>query len=300
MLGGEGLVRGSARLARLLGVSTLVIGLTLVSFGTSAPELAVSLIAAARGASLIAVGNAVGSNICNIGLILGLSALIRPLKIEWSLVKGEVPFLLVASSVFYLLAFNRGMEKSDGVLLFLGFLVFLAFIYRRKGKALEVEVSLVESVPSEGKAKALAKGALLTLGGLGILLLGGEVAVSSGREIARWMRVSEGVIGLSIVAVGTSLPELAVSTIAAARKEYHISVGNILGSNTFNLLAVVGLASLIRPLPLEREWLLVQIPVMLFFSLALLPIMWDKSIRRWEGALLLGCYGTFVLWLFRG
>jgi len=292
--GAEGLVRGSANLARALRIRPVIVGLTVVAFGTSAPELVVSLLAAARRSEALAVGNVVGSNIANIGLILGLAAILRPLRVERGLIKREVPMMLAASFLFYGFAWSGAINRIFGGILFAGLLVFLLYsASTAKESGVESQESRVRTEDSGLKTQLL-----LLLGGLGGLLGGAQLLVGSAVYLARAIGVSEGIIGLTLVAGGTSLPELATSVVAAIKKEADISVGNIIGSNLFNILAVVGLVSLVRPLPVEPRWLLVQFPVMLLLSLALLPIMWDHKIIRWEGGLLLAAYLAFLIWIF--
>ncbi len=304
-VGAEGFVRGSAGLAERLGISRLVIGLTLVAFGTSAPELAVSLLAALKGTTALAVGNVVGSNIANIGLILAIAALIRPLKVRSSIVRREVPFMIAVSLLFYLLALNGAISRFDGGVLIatLGLFLALMFVYRAEGLLEESEGSLETPLPlkaSPSKTKALVLSSLLALGGLLVLLVGARLLVDSAVVLARAFGISEGVIGLSLVAVGTSLPELATSVVAALRRETAISVGNIVGSNIFNLLSVIGLVALVQPLPVAGDWLRLEIPVMLLFSLALVPVLGKQArVERWEGGLLLVGYFAFLAWILR-
>ena len=298
-LGAEGFVRGSARLAELLGISRWVIGLTLVAFGTSAPELAVSLLAALRGTPDLAVGNVVGSNVANVGLILAVAALLRPLEVRSSLVRREVPFMLLISLLFYGLALNGTISRLDGGVLVLALGAFLVLMYVYRSEGLPDEPAASRAQP-RGRGKALALNAALALGGLLVLLGGARLLVDSAVALARALGVSEGIIGLSLVAVGTSLPELATTVVAALRREMAISVGNIVGSNVFNLLSVIGIVALVRPLPVTPEWLTREIPLMLLFSFALLPLMGRGSrVERWEGMLLLLGYVGFLVWVFR-
>ena len=300
-LGAEGFVRGSARLAELLGISRWVIGLTLVAFGTSAPELAVSLLAALKGTPDLAVGNVVGSNVANIGLILAIAALLRPLEVRTSLVRREVPFMLLISLLFYGLALNGTISRLDGGVLVLALGVFLGlmYVYRAEG-VLDEGLEVAPGAASPQRGRALAGSAVLALGGLLVLLGGARLLVDSAVALARALGVSEGIIGLSLVAVGTSLPELATTVVAALRREMAISVGNIVGSNVFNLLSVIGFVALVRPLPVIPEWLTREIPLMLLFSFALLPVMGRGfRVERWEGMLLLLGYVAFLVWVFR-
>jgi len=292
--GAEGLVRGASNLARALHIRPVIVGLTVVAFGTSAPELIVSLLAAVRRSEALAVGNVVGSNIANIGLVLGIAALIRPLRVERGLIRREVPMMLAASFLFYGFAWSGTISRTFGGILFAGLLVFLLY------SALTAKESGVESQESRVRTEdsGLKTQLLLLLGGLGGLLGGAQLMVGSAVYLARAIGVSEGIIGLTLVAGGTSLPELATSIVAALKREANLLVGNIIGSNLFNILAVAGLVSLVRPLPVEQGWLFFQFPAMLLFSLALLPIMWDHKISRWEGGLLLAAYLAFLARLF--
>jgi len=309
--GAEGLVRGAAELARAFRIRPVIIGLTVVAFGTSAPELVVSLIAAVRRSEALAVGNIVGSNIANVGLILGLAALLRPLRVEQGLIRKEVPMMLAASFLLWGLAWDLSIGRVEGGLLFSGLLAFI--LYSIRGAKLQ-EMDGADSqgakrprglkqagageAPAPAGSKAILRNALLVVIGLGGLLLGAQLLVRSAVAIARAIGVSEGIIGLSLVAVGTSLPELATSAVAAVKREADISVGNIVGSNLFNILSVIGLVALVRPLPVEPSWLTLQFPVMLLFSLALLPIMVGGRISRLEGGVLFAGYVAFLAWLF--
>lgn len=298
-LGAEGFVRGSARLAELLGISRWVIGLTLVAFGTSAPELAVSLLAALKGTPDLAVGNVVGSNVANIGLILAIAALLRPLEIRSSLVRREVPFMLLISLLFYGLALNGEIGRLDGGILVLALIVFLGLMYLFRAEGV-LDDPASETPQGQGRGKALVRNAVFAVGGLLVLLGGARLLVDSAVALARALGVSEGIIGLSLVAVGTSLPELATTVVAALRREMAIGVGNIVGSNIFNLLSVIGIVALVSPLPVIPEWLSREIPLMLLFSFALIPIMGRRfRVERWEGALLLLGYIAFLIWIYQ-
>ena len=303
--GGELLVRGSTSLAKNLGVSTLIIGLTVVAFGTSAPELAVNITAALRGQSGISFGNIVGSNIANLGLILGLAAFVRPLDILRSMAVRDIPLMLAATvavvllSIRSLLGGQGTLGRVDGVLLLAGFGVFLALTLRRamserRGSAVARRASR-EASDREPSSMPLAL--LLTLLGLVGVLLGGRWTVVGATAIARSLGVGEEIIGLSIVAVGTSLPELAASLTAARRGQSDLAVGNVVGSNLFNLLLVLGPTALIRPLPVpiggQRD-----LYALLFFSCLLLPmgLAGDRKINRVEGGLFLLCYCAYLAW----
>lgn len=295
-LGAEGLVRGASNLARSLHIRPIIIGLTVVAFGTSAPELIVSLLAVVQKSEEIAIGNILGSNIANIGLVLGVAALLRPLRVETKLIQREVPIMIGASLLLYgLAAWGKQIGRFDGAILFVGILIFLLYSYAGKRKH---PVELEGAVFSE--AKFTIRDLLFLLAGLGALLAGAQLLIRSAVFLAQALGVSEGAIGLSLVAFGTSLPELATSAVAAVRQEMDISIGNVVGSNIFNILAVIGPVSLVQPLGVGVGWLWFQFPVTLIFALALFPIMKTGAvINRWEGGLLLAGYGVFLAWLFR-
>ena len=299
--GAEYLVTGSSRLALSFGVRPLVVGLTVVAFATSMPELMVSLLAATRGASSMAVGNIIGSNIANIGLILGVAALIAPIVVARSTLVREVPIMVAASLGVYLVAMDGVIAFTNGLELFLCLLVFLAYclITARKPSLLadgEVEQAIVEAAKGGGRNIVLV---LVGMAGLGF---GAELMVRGAVMIATLLGMSELIIGLSIVAVGTSLPELAASVMSAWKGEMDISVGNVIGSNIFNVLFVLGICPMIQPITIEPRVLTLDFPVMLaFFALfiGLLTMMTPRlQLDRKRGFLLLGAYLIFVASLF--
>jgi cation:H+ antiporter len=295
-LGADLMVRSASKLARHLGVSALVIGLTVVAMGTSMPELLVGVVAAVRGRGDITVGNVVGSNIANIALILGIAALIRPIRVQMRLLVREVPIMILASVVFYGLALDGTLSRWDGLLLLAGFAAFTLYLVegsRRESPAIEQEYQ--RFVPVGG---ALAVHAVLTLVGLLVLLGGAHLVVSGAAAAARWLGVSELAIGLTIVAVGTSLPELATAVAASIQEEGDILVGNVVGSNLFNLLAVLGAAPLARPLGIAPSVISAEAPVMLAVSALLLPFVWHRlRLTRWEGAVFLVAYAAFIVFI---
>jgi cation:H+ antiporter len=296
-LGGEGLVRGSSRLARNLGINTIVIGLTLVAFGTSTPEFVVSLFAAFKGSSDLVVGNIVGSNISNIGLILGISALICPIMVQMKILKTEVPIMIIVSLVMMLTAFNLRIGFYEGILLFATTVAFVIYTYY---SALE-EPSEIETEFKEfiGTNNSNNRNIFFIVVGLLGLIIGARFVVNSAIFIASAFGISELVIGISVVAIGTSLPELSTSIVAAYRKEHDIVVGNIIGSNIFNV-GILGIVSVIRPTKVNPDILRFELPVMLLFALASLPIMKTGSrISRAEGIVLLVFYVLFIVLLFR-
>lgn len=293
--GGELLVANAAQIGLRLGLSPLVVGLTIVSFGTSSPELAVSLSAALDGVSDVAVGNVVGSNICNIALILGLSALVQPIRIHMQLLRVDVPLAIVtALACIWVLADDR-ITRGEGAVLatsLLAYLGVLLWLSRR-------EPSSVTQEFAEETALSHRPMPLLILGvvaGLALLTLGGEWFVDGAIRTAEMLGVSQALIGLTIVAVGTSLPELATSLIAAARGHGDIAIGNIVGSNIFNVLGILGLSALATPL-VRGGVLDFDLGYMLIVSLLLWPMAWTgrRLVRLEAGALLAGYVGYLVL-----
>jgi cation:H+ antiporter len=296
VLGGNALEHGASSLATRLGVSPLVIGLTVVAWGTSAPELAVSLGAALRGQGDIALGNVVGSNIVNVLGVIGASALAAPLVVSRRLVRLDVPILIGLSLGVYALAADGRLRLGDGLLLAAAGVAYTVFAVRTSRK----ETSAATGGASAGKGRALLRNALLVAAGLVLLGLGGRWMVGSATIFARALGVSELVIGLTVVAVGTSLPEVAASVIAALRGERDIAVGNAVGSNIFNIAAVLGLTAVFAPggVPVAKAALAFDLPVMIAVAVACLPLFFTGMVvARWEGALLLAYYGAYMLYL---
>lgn len=298
--GGEWLVRGASRLASLLGVPPVIIGLTVVAFGTSAPEMAVSVLSAYRGQSDISVGNVVGSNIVNILLILGLSAVVAPLTVSIRLIKIEVPIMIGTALLFFALGYDGKLTRLDGLVLVGIFTAYLVWMARtaRSEPVLEAELEEAGVIPRNGWTYLKLGG--LIIAGLGGLVLGSEWLIQGAVAAARAFGVSELVIGLTVVAVGTSLPELATSVIASMRGERDISVGNVVGSNIFNILSVLGLTALVAPgdVPVAPAALNFDIPVMLAVAVACLPVFFvGNRIERWEGGLFLGYYIAYLAYL---
>jgi len=307
VLGAESLVRGASKLASSLGVPPLLIGLTVVAYGTSTPEVAVSLRAALAGQADIAVGNVVGSNIFNVLFILGLSAIITPLVVSRQLVQIDVPLMIGVSAVMLLMALDGSVSGLDGAILAALIVVYTAFLIRqaRKERAADRDAAAAEqggeAGPSRGAtARAWAVNLAYIAAGLGLLVLGAGWFVASSIAIARMMGVSELVIGLTIVAAGTSMPEVATSIIASIRGERDIAVGNVVGSNIYNILAVLGIAALLSPsgVAVAPAALDFDIPVMLAVAVACLPIFFTGHlIARWEGWLFFGYYAAYTLFL---
>ncbi len=303
--GAQLLVRGASRLAAHFGISALVIGLTVVAFGTSAPELAVSVQSGLAGQSDIAMGNVVGSNIFNVLLTLGVAALITPLVVSQQLVRLDVPLMIAVSVLLLVLALDGNISGFDGLLLFGGIVAYTVFTVRQSRKESAAVQAEYAQEFGDGAAAIAGRGRLLLqialiVVGLAMLVLGAHWLVEGAVTFARMFGVSELVIGLTIVSAGTSLPEVATSVVAALRGERDIAVGNIVGSNLFNMLAIAGIAAMVTPGGLEVAPALIHfdIPVMIAVALACLPIFaTGHMIARWEGLLFLGFYAAYVLYL---
>jgi cation:H+ antiporter len=295
-LGAEWMVGGASRLAVNVGIRPIVVGLTVVAFGTSSPELAVSLIAVFEQSDGIAIGNIIGSNIANIGLILGVSALVKPLRVDSDVLRRELPIMVVVSILFIALLYDGTIGLWDGCILFAGLLFYLGYQLKDVFKG---DVQEKDARPGEASAPRNGWNVMLILVGLGLLVVGAKLMIDSGVVIARQFGISEIVIGIALVAIGTSLPELATSLVSALRGESDISVGNIIGSNLFNIMCVVGLVAIVSPLSVDRELLYFELPIMLVFSLVLFPFMRTGFVlSRLEGGLLLLGYGLFIFSLF--
>jgi cation:H+ antiporter len=299
VFGAEWLVKGASRMALALGMTPLVVGLTVVAFGTSAPELAVSVASAWSGQADLAVGNVVGSNIANILLVLGLSAVVAPLVVHQQLVRLDVPIMLGASVLFYVLALDGRIGLWDSVLLAGGIVAYVAFLVIESRKETTPEV-LSQYEAGIKPAGTLWSDLLWMLAGLGGLVLGAQLLVEGAVSLARTFGVSELMIGLTVLAIGTSLPELATSVVAALRGERDIAVGNVVGSNIFNLLSVIGFTGLASwgQLSVSEIALTLDIPVMLGVALLCLPVFRSEFVvTRANGALFLGCYIAYLGWL---
>lgn len=296
-IGAEALVRGSSRLAHRFHVPPLIIGLTIVAFGTSAPELVVSIHAALEGSGDLALGNVIGSNIMNIAVILGLSALIRPLKVQLKVVRVDVPIMIAVSALLYpFLLKGKTISRLEGALLVAGIITYTVFNIVMALRQNSTEDTSIEN--KQPHANQAAKELILIVLGLGMLVSGSRLFVSGAVSVARILKVSEAVIGLTIVAIGTSLPELASSVVAAIRKEADIAIGNIVGSNIFNILCILGFAGIIAPLKAVGITF-IDIHIMMAVSVLLLPFVWSGFVlSRFEGLLLLIIYAgyTWYLW----
>lgn len=300
--GGELLVRGASRLAIALRISPLVIGLTVVAFGTSAPELAVSVQAAMAGSADLAIGNVVGSNIFNVLFILGLSALIVPLVVSSQLIRWDVPVMIVVSLLFLFFSWNGSINRIEGAILFGGIIAYTWWGIRqsrRESAAVQAEFAQEFAGKSE-QPRVRALDLVFIVVGLGLLGIGSRLLIDGSVTVAKSLGASELVIGLTIIAAGTSLPEVVTSLVAAMRGERDIAVGNVVGSNIFNILCVLGLSSVITPngITVSAAALAFDIPVMVAIAVACLPIFFTGHlISRWEGGLFFFYYLAYTAYL---
>lgn len=284
-LGGEALVRGASGIATRFRVPPLVIGLTVVGFGTSTPELLVSLQAALKGSSGIAIGNVVGSNTANILLIIGLAAVIGPIAAPFAKLRRDLAWMLAAALVCVPLFWNDRVSHLEGALLVAAIVAYVVISLRQAGTTDEEAET----------AGPLWLSGLTTIAGLVVLMAGARLLVDSSTVIARAFGVSEAVIGLTIVAVGTSLPELATSVIAALRGHREIALGNAIGSNVFNIFAILGLTALVTPIPVEERFLTIDVPFMIAVSGALVAVIWFRGgLGRATGVAFLLAYAAYV------
>jgi cation:H+ antiporter len=309
--GGEVLVRGASTLARVAGLSPLVVGLTVVSFATSAPELAVTVQATLGGSPGIAVGNVLGSNVANILLVVGTAGLILPLAVQLPVVRRDVPVLIALSLLFWVQALDGAISTLDGIVLVALLLAYTAWTVvrsRRNPDEAPVETAAQaaggaadgEAAPPQSAARRLTVAVVLVALGVVLLVAGANWLVSAASDIAAALGLSEMVIGLTVVAIGTSLPELATSVVAAVRGDIQMAVGNAVGSCIFNLGAVMGLTALVAPegVPVAASALAFDIPVMVAVVVALLPIAFTGfTIARWEAGLFVAYYGAYVAYL---
>ena len=310
--GADWLVRGAVRLGVSVGLSPIVIGLTIVSFGTSAPELVVCIVAALGGNGDLAVGNIIGSNLANIGLVLGITAMITPLRVAKRVVRREVPMMLFLTVLAYPLLIDERISRTDGLLLVVLLVLYLIYLLRVTNADKDPEVahgfeSLVEETASldaealdrTRKRKALWSSIGLVVIGAVALTLGGQLIVRAAVQLAEAAGLSQLFIGLTVIAIGTSLPELATSILAAMRRETDIAVGNIIGSNIFNLTAVLGVASIVAPFEIVATIMAQEYLAMLLLSVLILPVAWRSfCIQRWEGGVLVLAYLGIFWWLF--
>jgi len=298
LLGGESLVRGSVTVARKFGVSELMIGLTLVGFGTSTPELVTSIEAALADSPGIAVGNVVGSNIANILLILGVAAIIYPIACKPEAIKRDGLVMIAAAVSCVILALYGSLTLFPGAVFIILLLVYLAYTYFKEktsnsasAQMHQAEAHLVD--PTPGK---LWVGLAMAAGGIALTVFGAQLLVKGAIDLARSYSISEATIGLTIVAVGTSLPELVTSVVASFRRNADIALGNIIGSNIFNIWFILGITAIIHPIPFPDSIVALDVWVLLAASLLMIGIAWRmKRISRLTGALFLALYGVYVL-----
>jgi cation:H+ antiporter len=295
-LGAEGMVRGAVKLAAYLGVPSLLIGLTVVAFGTSAPELVVSVLAAIRGHSQMALGNVIGSNIINVGLVLGISVVLSPIAVSLGVLKRDIAVVVFSTFAVVLMAWlGSGIGRVDGVILLIGFIVNIFMSYKFAVK----EQLRVTTQPGWNRPKLELRYIAFLIGGMVALALGAEGMVDGAVGIADSFGVSKRIIGLTIVAFGTSVPELAASVVAAKNGEGDLAFGNIVGSNLYNILLVLGATSLISPIACQLTWLSVDFIFFVLFVVILLPmIRFGWRLGRLDGMILLALYAGFNVLLF--
>lgn len=292
-IGADVFIRGASGLGERFGLSQFVIGLVIVGFGTSAPELAVNLSAVLGNHPDIAMGNVVGSNIANIGLILGVTAMVAPIAVQLRMIRVEVPILIAASVLLWVMALDGSLGTVEGIVLLLGQAGVMVIVLR-SSKSVRV-AARSEIVAPIKKPPSWTKTIVCLVLGLSGLVWGGMLAVDSAVSIARTMGISELVIGLTVVAIGTSLPELASSAVAGFRGQGEIAIGNVVGSNLFNILFVLGLSASISEVPVNESLIAVELPVMILFTIALLPLMRRKlSVSRADGMLLFVAYLALI------
>jgi cation:H+ antiporter len=297
-LGGEWLVKGAARLARSLGVSPMIIGLTIVAIGTSMPELLVSVGAAISGSSDLSIGNIVGSNIANIGLILGLAALIYPISVHVTLVRREIPIMILVALLAYFLFRDGLISARNGIVLLVGLVAFISFMVYSARRQRENNNQL--SLEDEIELQAIKRGReiIRVIAGIVILMMGAQLTVGGAVGLARALGISELVIGITLIAFGTSLPELVTTLVGALRKQSDLALGNVVGSNIINILAVLGMTAVVRPIQVSEQIVYFDGLVMLGFSLLLLPFVANRRLSRWEAAFFVIAYVVYVIALF--
>ena len=285
--GADWFVDGASGIATKFGIPQLVIGLTIVAMGTSAPEAAVSISAAIGGSADITIGNIVGSNILNIFIILGISAVITTLAVASSTIKYETPFMILVTVLLLVLGLDKTIGLIDGIILIIAFITYLTYLFIMAKKNKEEQ--------PEAKQMAIWKAILLTIIGLALIILGSNVTVDAATAIATAFGVSERFIGLTIVALGTSLPELFTSVSAARKHNADIAIGNIVGSNIFNILFVVGISSVIIPVPFASNFIFDTIVAIIAAALLLVCCLKTKSLKRPAGILMLICYAAYFI-----
>jgi cation:H+ antiporter len=298
ILGGELLVRGASRIALRLKMSPLVVGVTIVAFGTSAPELLISIQAALAGSPDITMGNVIGSNICNLALVLGITALIAPIPVNSDSIKIDWPMTMGCTILLYFLIQEGYVNDYEGIGFILLLLLYMFFIIRRsrKNHISPVELGIEVETPSEGSKKNMIKDfSLIAIGGAG-LYFGSDWFVNSAKDLAIYMGISERIVGITVVALGTSLPELVTSVVAAFKKETDMALGNLMGSNIFNILSILGITSLIAEIEVSEVIINSDMIWMMGITLLILPFMAiNKTVDRYEGLILLGVYIYYTI-----
>ena len=289
LFGADRLTEGASALARRMNVPEIIIGLTIVAAGTSAPELFVSLVSALKGTPDLAVGNVVGSNTMNAMLIVGCAAMVAPMTISRSTVKKDIPFSVGASVLLILLAVDSFLGRVDGIILLLGFAVFMAYTL------LQAKTGSTDEVQAE--TSPVWKNIVYLVGGLLGLVLGSNLFVDSASSVAYALDISEGVVGLTVVAGGTSLPELATSVVAARKGQSAIAIGNVIGSNVFNILLILGLTATISPMEIEGITTIDMAVMIISVALVWMFSFTRYTVERWEGAVLVGGYLVYLCWL---
>jgi cation:H+ antiporter len=298
ILGADLLVRGASRIAFRFKISPLVVGVTIVAFGTSTPELLISIQAALSGSPDITMGNVVGSNICNLALVLGVTALISPIPVANDSIRIDWPMTMGSSLLLFFLVREGVVNDYDGIFFIVLLIIYVVFIIRRSRKKnlAAADLGIDIDVPSDASRKNLIKDILLIIiGGTG-LFFGSDWFVNSAKDTAIYMGVSERIVGVTVVAIGTSLPELVTSVVAAFKKETDLAIGNLLGSNIFNILSILGITSLIAEIEVSEIMINSDMIWMLAITLVLLPMMvLNKKIDRYEGLILVGTYVFYTI-----
>ena len=289
--GADYLTEGAAAVARRMHIPEMIIGLTIVAAGTSAPELFVSVVSALKGTSDMAVGNVVGSNIMNTMLIVGVAAMVAPMNISKNTVKKDLPFTVAASMLLLFLAFDHFLGHVGGFMLLAGFALFMAYSIYSASRSPEPDSN--DQVAQMSKLKS----AIIVLGGLLLLIVGSNVFVDHASQLALLMGISEGVVGLTVVAGGTSLPELATTVVAARKGQSALAIGNVIGSNVFNILLILGLTATIHPLQIEGITTIDMAVMLLSVSFVWIFCFTRLKVERWEGATLLVGYLAYLIWL---
>ena len=290
LFGADKLTEGSSALARRMNVPEMVIGLTVVAAGTSAPELFVSMVSALKDTPDMAVGNVVGSNIMNSMLIVGCAAMVAPMIISRNTVRKDIPFAIGASVLLTLLSLDHTLGRIDGIVLLMGFVAFMVYtLVQARSKAEETE--------ADRKDRSIWLSALFVAGGLTGLVLGSNLFVDAASDVAYSLGISEGVVGLTVVAGGTSLPELATSVVAARKGQSAIAIGNVIGSNVFNILLILGLTATVSPLQIEGITTIDMAVMLISVALVWLFSRTRYTVERWEGAVLVGGYLVYLVWL---